>query len=169
MHPRHCTPSLGTLPSCAKQSREMLENSATGMGVSFCRLRGIISITTRTAVRRGSHEWVPASLFDILPTFKPSVNGLSNAPCKPHDLKIWMTDANKSRAFPVHVMMANKWGGGIIPLINLRTIWRWVVDHLTPGYLISRKLGGPLSRSVTFWRKRNLTPHRDSNPGPSIP
>ena len=122
----------------------------------------IISITTRTAVRRGSHEWVPASLFDILPKFKPSVKGLSNAPCKPHDLKIWMTDKNKSRAFPLHAMMANKCGGGTIPLIiNLRTIRRWVADfthpdHLTPGYLINRKLGGPLSKSARFGRKNIL-------------
>jgi len=73
--------------------------------------------------RQDGQPRMSSGIADILPTFKPPVKGLSNAPCKPHDLKIWMTDANKSTAFPVHAMMTNKWGGGIIPLIiNLRTI-----------------------------------------------
>ena len=89
------------------------------------------------------------------------VKGLRKAPCKPHDLKIWLNDANKIRVFPFRAMMANKWGGGIIHLLLTSELHEgeWLTsrpDHLTPWYLMNRKLGGPLSRSARFGGKNIL-------------
>jgi len=67
----------------------------------------------------------------------------------------------KTELVPVHTMKARGGSTGLAPLIlNLHTIWRWVLSCCTPRkelrYPVNRRLGGPHSWSGRFGKETNL-------------